>query len=142
MQIIHFNFRFYFLQHDEVFALRYSLCLYRSSLFCLLQEVNGILINDHLSNLDYREEERDREKGGRDDDTTSLTMHKRRFPRGEKDHSGVVPASYWAPQKLLGKFPTSTIPCRCETPPNCYRIRNLFRDNKWNATQNREDVKT
>lgn len=70
---------------------------------------------------------------------TSLTMHERRFLRGEEAHSGVVPVGYSTPYKLLGKFPTGTIPCRCETPPNCYRTRNLFRDNKRNTTQDPED---
>lgn len=59
--------------------------------FCLLHEVNGILINDHLSNLSAlsREKEREERGGEKEDgcDMTSLTMHKRRFPRSEKAYS-------------------------------------------------------
>lgn len=102
--------------------------------FCLLQQVNAILINDHLAKL-----ERDREGGERQGwNMTFLTMHERRSPRGEEAHSGVIPAGYSAPYKLLGKFPAGIIPCRSETPPNCYRTRNLFRDNKRNAMQDWE----
>lgn len=69
---------------------------------------------------------------------TSLTTYKRRFPCDEERPILVLSLrGYRAPYKLLGKFPTGTIPCRCETPPNCYRTRNLLHDNKRNATQDR-----